>query len=71
MTDAWIDYLGRSSYMLQQGQNVADVLVYYGEDTNIGDLYVGELPNIPGVMNTTSLIRMASSMTSRSAAVAS
>jgi len=32
---AWTDYLARTSYMLQQGRFVADVLWYYGEDTNI------------------------------------
>lgn len=32
---AWTDYLARTSYILQQGRFVADVLWYYGEDTNI------------------------------------
>lgn len=32
---AWTDYIARSSYMLQQGRFVADVLWYYGEDTNV------------------------------------
>lgn len=32
---AWTDYLARTSYMLQQGRFVADVLWYYGEDTNV------------------------------------
>ena len=36
---AWTDYLARSSYMLQQGENIADILVYYGEDTNITARY--------------------------------
>lgn len=36
---AWMDYLARSSSLLQQGRNVADVLVYYGEDTNITARY--------------------------------
>lgn len=44
---AWVDYMSRSCYMLQQGQNVADVLVYYGEDTNITKLYETEKPNVP------------------------
>lgn len=43
----WTDYLARSSYMLQQGQAVADILWYYGEDTNITGLYGQELPQIP------------------------
>ena len=32
---AWTEYLSRSSYMLSQGKNVADVLWYFGEETNI------------------------------------
>ena len=36
---AWIDYLARSSAMLMQGRNIADILVYYGEDTNITARY--------------------------------
>ncbi len=44
---AWMDYLGRSSYMLQQGRNVADVLYYYGENTNITWVTREKLPNIP------------------------
>jgi hypothetical protein len=27
----WIDYLSRSSFLLQQGQAVSDVAVFYGE----------------------------------------
>ncbi len=44
---AWVDYLSRSSYMLQQGQNVADVLYYYGENTNITLISTESLPIIP------------------------
>ena len=43
----WVDYLSRSCYMLQQGRYVADVLWYYGEDTNIAGIYGHELPEIP------------------------
>lgn len=35
MAGAWVDYLSRSCFMLQAGQNVADVLYYYGEDSNV------------------------------------
>ena len=28
-------YLSRSSYLLQQGKFVADIVYYYGEDNNI------------------------------------
>lgn len=43
----WTDYLSRSSYMLQQGKFVADVVYFYGEDNNITGLFGKELPNIP------------------------
>ncbi len=43
----WADYLARSCYMLQQGRYVADILWYYGEDTNIAGIYGHELPGIP------------------------
>lgn len=44
---AWTDYLARSSYLLQQGRFVADVLYYYGEDDNITSLFGKGLPPIP------------------------
>jgi hypothetical protein len=44
---AWTSYLSRSSYMLQQGKMVADVLYYYGEDNNITALFGKKLPAIP------------------------
>ncbi len=44
---AWMSYLGRSSYMLQQGKNVADILYLYGENTNITLVCQNKLPNIP------------------------
>ena len=44
---AWMKYLGRSSYMLQQGKNVADILYYYGENTNITLVCKDKLPTIP------------------------
>jgi hypothetical protein len=43
----WIDYLARSSWMLQQGEFVADILYYYGEDNNITSLFGSKLPEIP------------------------
>lgn len=36
MAKPWVDYISRSSFMLQQGRNVADVAYFYGEDTPIG-----------------------------------
>lgn len=44
---AWMSYLGRSSYMLQQGRNVADILYLYGENTNITWVCRQKLPAIP------------------------
>ena len=43
----WVRYLARSSYLLQQGRFVADVLYCYGEDTNITALYSQQLPPVP------------------------
>ena len=47
----WTDYLARSCAMMQTGRNVADILLYYGEDTNATAQYGGEnlafLPRIP------------------------
>lgn len=47
----WTAYLGRSCYLLQQGKSVADILVFYGEDTNVTAQFGGEytdfLPQVP------------------------
>jgi hypothetical protein len=43
----WVSYLTRCSYLLQQGHFVADVLYYYGQDSNITALYGKRLPPIP------------------------
>ena len=43
----WTDYLARSCYLLQQGRCVADVLVYYGEDTNVVAEYWKSHPDVP------------------------
>lgn len=44
---AWMSYLGRSCYLLQQGRNIADVLYYYGENNNITWISREKLPAIP------------------------
>lgn len=44
---AWMDYLGRSCYLLQQGKPVVDVLYYYGENNNITQAFADKLPAIP------------------------
>ena len=51
MAKAWTNYLARSSYLLQQGRNVADVLYYYGEDDVITSLFAHEHPAIPPCYN--------------------
>ncbi len=43
----WVDYLARSCHMLQQGKFVADVLYYYGENTNITWQFKEKLPDVP------------------------
>ncbi len=60
---AWTDYLSRSSYMLQQGKFVADVVYYYGEDNNITSLFSNKLPDLPegyhyDFVNTDALLRL-------------
>ena len=37
--EAWVTYLARSSYMLQQGQFAADVVYFYGEDSNLTAIF--------------------------------
>lgn len=49
--EPWITYLSRSSFMLQQGQFVADVVYFYGEDSNITALFGNKLPDIPDSYN--------------------
>jgi hypothetical protein len=39
MARPWIDYLARSSYLLQQGRFVADVAYFYGEEQPLTALY--------------------------------
>jgi hypothetical protein len=43
----WIDYLSRSSYLLQQGHFAADVIYFYGEDSNLTALFGGKGPDVP------------------------
>lgn len=43
----WIDYLSRSSYLLQQGKAVVDAAYYYGEDNNVTALFSHQLPDFP------------------------
>ena len=43
----WIDYIARSSYMLQQGHFDADLIYFYGEDSNLTAIFNKKAPNIP------------------------
>ncbi len=43
----WIDYLARSSYLLQQGRFAADVIYFYGEDSNLTAIFNDKAPNVP------------------------
>ncbi len=47
----WVDYMAKSSYMLQAGHNVADILVYYGEDSNICSQFGSRQPLLPSGYN--------------------
>jgi hypothetical protein len=43
----WVDYLARSSYMLQQGHFGADLVYFYGEDSNLTAIFADKWPDIP------------------------
>ncbi|HUB78813.1 MAG TPA: glycosyl hydrolase [Bryobacteraceae bacterium] len=47
MAKPWVTYLARSSYLLQQGRFVADVLYYYGEDSNLTAEFGAKSPDVP------------------------
>lgn len=44
---AWIDYLARTSFLLQQGHFGADLLYFYGEDSNLTAIFEHSSPDIP------------------------
>jgi hypothetical protein len=43
----WVDYLARSSYLLQQGRFAADVIYFYGEDSNVTAIFATKSPDVP------------------------
>ena len=47
MAGAWVDYMSRSSFMLSAGLNVADILWYYGEDSNATNEFGSRPPQVP------------------------
>ena len=42
-----MDYLARSSYLLQQGRFAADLLYFYGEDSNLTAIFANKAPDVP------------------------
>lgn len=48
MAKPWVDYLSRTSYLLQQGRYFADVAYFHGEEAPLTALYgFGVLPDTP------------------------
>ncbi len=43
----WMDYIARSSFLLQQGHFSADLVYFYGEDSNLTAIFGGKAPDIP------------------------
>ena len=43
----WVDYLARTSFMLQQGHFGADLIYFYGEDSNLTAIFDKKAPDIP------------------------
>jgi hypothetical protein len=43
----WINYLARTSYLLQQGHFGADIVYFYGEDSNLTEIFAHNAPPIP------------------------
>jgi hypothetical protein len=43
----WVDYLARTSFMLQQGHFGADLIYFYGEDSNLTAIFGDKSPDVP------------------------
>jgi hypothetical protein len=43
----WVEYLGRTSYLLQQGHFGADLIYFYGEDSNLTAIFANKSPDVP------------------------
>jgi hypothetical protein len=43
----WLDYIARSSYLLQQGHFGADIIYFYGEDSNLTAIFNQKSPDVP------------------------
>jgi hypothetical protein len=44
---AWVTYLARTSFLLQQGRYSADLLYFYGEDSNLTAIFDQKAPDVP------------------------
>jgi len=44
---AWVDYLSRTSFLLQQGHFGADLIYFYGEDSNLTAIFDKKAPDVP------------------------
>jgi hypothetical protein len=49
--NVWTKYLARNSFLLQQGKFVADVIYFYGEDSNITAIFASAGPDVPAGYN--------------------
>ncbi len=47
----WTGYLARNSFLLQQGRFDADVIYFYGEDSNITAEFANSAPDVPAGYN--------------------
>ncbi len=43
----WIEYLARTSFLLQQGHFGADLIYFYGEDSNLTAIFADKAPDVP------------------------
>ena len=43
----WVNYIARSSYLLQQGHFAADLIYFYGEDSNLTAIFEHKAPDVP------------------------
>ena len=43
----WVRYIARSSYLLQQGLFGADLVYFYGEDSNLTSIFTAKAPPVP------------------------
>jgi hypothetical protein len=44
---SWISYLARTSFLLQQGRFGADLIYFYGEDSNLTAIFNEKSPEVP------------------------